>query len=110
MSVTWKEMVKGSTLTATPTTQYTSPVLASAAIQAISVNNPTGGALTFDLYKVPPGMSSDQTTKICSRSIPAGAVTQPVEAINHKLSPGTQLFAAGVGLTLNISGVEYIPE
>lgn len=110
MSIAWREMIKGATLTGSPVALYTAPGLAMAAIQAATVNNPTGGALTFDLYKVATGLAADATTKICSRSVPAGAVVQAIESINHKLAPGTQLFAAGAGLTLNISGVEYIPE
>ena len=66
--------------------------------------------MTINLYKVPSGLAADATTKICTRIVPAGAVVMLNEAINHKLEGGTQLFADGLALTLNISGVEYVAE
>jgi hypothetical protein len=110
MSIKYKEMVRATSLTGTPTSLYAAPSLASAAIHAATAYNPTAGALTVDLYKVPAGLAADATTKIGTRTIPAGALIQIHEAINHKLESGTQIFAAGAGLTLNVSGVEYIPD
>lgn len=110
MSVTWKELIKGASLTSGPVSQYTAPPLTSATVQQATVYNPTGGALTFSLFKVPAGLAADATTLICTRVVPAGQCVQANEAINHKAQAGTQLFAQGAGLTLNVSGVEYIPE
>jgi hypothetical protein len=110
MAITWKEMVKAATLTGTSVSLYTAPALASGTIQAATVYNSTGAAIQVNIYKVPPGLAADATTMICTRSVPAGAVVQANEAINHKLQSGTQIFASGAGLTLNVSGVEYVPE
>lgn len=110
MSIIWREMVTGATLTSTIDPFYTAPSITSASIQAVSVYNPTGSPITFSLYKVPNGSSADSTKLICTRSVPSGALVMANEAINHKLQPGTQLYASGNGLTMNISGVEYVPE
>lgn len=110
MSIKFKEMVKGATLTGAAVSLYTAPSLTSASIQAAVAYNPTGSPVTVLIYKVPSGLVADNTTLISSRAVGSGLTIQPIELINHKLEPGTQLFAAGTGLTLNISGVEYIPE
>lgn len=110
MSIKYREMVKGALLTGSPVSLYTTPALSSAVIHAVSINNPTGAAVTFDIYKVPTGSAADATTKIDSRVIPALSVLPANNAINHKLETGTQIYASGAGLTLNISGVEYIPD
>lgn len=110
MSIIWREMVVGAALNATIDPFYIAPSITSASIQAVSVYNPTGAPLTFSLYKVPNGSAAGNATLICTRSVPAGSLVMANEAINHKLQPGTQLYASGNGLTMNISGVEYVPE
>ena len=110
MSIAWKEMVAGATLTGVSTTFYTAPALTAATIQAATAYNSTGAPITLSIYKVPVGKGADITTLICTRSVPAGTTVQANETLNHKLQAGTQIFAVGNGLTLNISGVEYIPE
>ncbi|HBO4891279.1 TPA: hypothetical protein VDV44_001499 [Pseudomonas aeruginosa] len=110
MSLTYSEMIRGQLLTATPTSYYSAPTNASASIQAVTANNPTGAAVVVDLYKVPSGSAADGTTKIASRTVPAGTTVTLFDALNHKLQSGTALFAAGNGCGLNVSGVEYIPE
>lgn len=110
MSIKFKEMVAAQTLTAAPVAYYTAPTLTSATIQAATVYNPTGAPVTVLIYKVPSGGSAGSPTLISTRAIPAGQTLSPIETINHKLEPGTQIFATGLALTLNISGIEYIPE
>lgn len=110
MAVKFKEMVKGATLTGAAASLYTSPVLTAASIQAATCYNPTAGAITLSIYKVPAGSAADSSTLICTRSVPAATTMQPVELINHKLEAGTAIYAVGASLTLNISGVEYIPD
>lgn len=109
MSIKWKEMVAGATLSGAATQVFITPALSSETIQQATVYNPTGAPVTFSLYKVPAGLAVDNSTLICTRSIPAGQCVQANEAINHKLQAGTALWALGTGLTLNISGVEYVP-
>lgn len=110
MATKYKEMVKGVTLTGTAASLYQAPTLTSAAIHAASGNNPTGGAVTVNVYKVPSGSAADGTTKLVSKTVAAGKTVQFPELVNHKLEPGTQIYADGNGCTLNISGIEYAPE
>lgn len=110
MTTTYKEMVKGATLTGTATTLYTAATATSASIQAASANNPTGGVLTLNVYKVPSGRAADGTTRIAAKNIAAGATAQFPELVNHKLEPGTQIFADGNGCSISISGIEYVKD
>jgi hypothetical protein len=111
MATKYKEMVKAAALTGTAgTALYAAPALTYGSIHAASANNPTGGAVTVNLYKVPAGQSAGNATRIASRNVQAGSQAPLLDAINHKLEPGTQLFADGNGCFLNVSGVEYTPE
>lgn len=110
MTIKWREMVRGVTLTASAASQYTTPMLTAASIQAATVYNPTGSPVIVSIYKVPTGLAADATTLIGTRSVAAGVTNQLIDIINHKLEAGTQLYAVGLALTLNISGVEYIPD
>lgn len=110
MATKYKEMVKAATLTGSAASYYAAPTLTSASIHAASGNNPTGGAVTINVYKVPSGSAADGTTKLVSKAVAAGKTVQLPELVNHKLEPGTQLFADGNGCSLNISGIEYTPE
>lgn len=110
MPTTYKELVKAATLTGTAASLYTAPASTSAAIHAAAVNNPTAAAVTVNVYKVPTSLAADGTTKIASKAVPAGVPISLTDLINHKLEPGTRIFADGAGCTLNISGVEWIQE
>ncbi|WP_242176577.1 hypothetical protein [Pseudomonas sp. MONT-RG-20F-20-E-7-02] len=110
MSIKYRELITGATLTGTASSLYVAPPLTSAVIHAVSIFNPTASPITFDLYKVTAGLTAGSPTKISSRIVPPGAVVTSNEAINHKMEAGTQLAATGAGLTLNVSGVEYIPD
>lgn len=108
--INYREMVAAQTLTATATSYYTAPTNTSASIQAVTVNNPTAGAVVVNLYKVPAAGAASGANKIATRTVPAGQTITLFDALNHKIQAGNQLFADGNGLGLNISGVEYIPE
>lgn len=110
MSIKYKEMIVGQVLTATPTAYYTAPLSTAATIQAATANNPTGAAIVVDLYKVPAAGAAGGGNKIATRTVPAGATVTLFDSLNHKLEAGTQLFAAGNGAGLSVSGVEYIAE
>jgi hypothetical protein len=109
MTTTYKELVKAVSLTASATSLYTAPSSTYAAIHAASANNPTGAPVTIEIFKVPTGHAADATTRIAAKAVAAGATGQFPELVNHKLEPGTQIFADGLGCSLNISGVEYVP-
>lgn len=108
--IKYSEMVAGQVLTATPAVYYTAPASTQAAIHACVATNPTAGAVVVNLYRVSSGTTAGAPTRIASRTIPAGQTLSLIDAINHKLAPGTQLFADGLACALNISGVEYIPS
>lgn len=110
MAMKWREMITGATLTASPVSLFTAPPLTYETIQQATAFNPTAAPVVFSLYKVPTGLAAGPETLICTRTVAAGQCAQANEAINHKLEPGTQLFALGLGLTLNVSGVEYVPS
>jgi hypothetical protein len=110
MTTSYKELVKGATLTGASTSLYTAPSATSASIQAASANNPTAGVVTINVYKVPSGRSADATTRIASKNAAAGATAQFPELVNHKLEPGTQIYADGNGCSISVSGIEYVKD
>lgn len=110
MAIKYTEMIVGQTLTGAAVVYYTAPALTSATIQAATVSNPTGAPVVATLHKVPAAGSASGANIIATRTVPAGGNVTLFDALNHKLEPGTQLYALGTGLGLNVSGVEYIPE
>lgn len=110
MATKYKEMIRGATLTGAAASFYTAPVLVSASIHAASGNNPTGSAVTMNVYKVGSGGAADATTKLISKTVGAGKTVQFPELVNHKLEPGSQIYADGLACTLNVSGIEYTPD
>lgn len=110
MSITYREMIRAQLLTGSAVAYYTTPTGTAASIQAVTVNNPTAGAVVVNLYKVPSGSAADGSTKIATRTVPAGTTVTLFDALNHKLQATTQLYADGNGLGLTVSGIEYIPE
>lgn len=110
MSIKYKEMVKSSTLSSSSANLYTAPAQTSASIQAATCYNTTLAPVLLTVFKVPANGAADTSNIICVRSVPAGSTVQAIEMINHKLEPGTSIYANGLGLTFNVSGVEYIQE
>lgn len=105
MTTTYKVLVKGAALSGSSASIYLAPALTSATISAASVNNPTGAPVTLNVYL---GSAAGNSTKVVSKSIPAGKAAPVSELIGHKVEPGMQLFADGNGMYLNVSGSEYI--
>jgi len=110
MAIKFVEMVNGQIMTGSPVSYYTAPALNAATVQAATVYNPSGAAAAVNIYKVPTSRSADASTLVCTRSVAAGATASLNEFINHKLQTGTQIFATGNGLTLFVSGVEFLAE
>ena len=92
-----------------PASYYTAPTATQAAIHAASVTNPTGSAVTCNLYLVPASGSATTANRIASRTVIAGATVTLQDAINHKIPSGYQLYADGAGCSFTVSGVEYVP-
>lgn len=105
----YSELVASATLTGVAVSYYTAPGSVQVAIHAVSVANPTGGAVTVNIYRVSTGGAASAANRIASRVIAAGGTASIPDAVNHKLAPGSQIFADGAGCALNISGVEYTP-
>jgi hypothetical protein len=110
MTTTYKELVKGASLTGTAVSLYVAPAATSASVQAASANNPTAGVVTLNVYKVPSGRIADGTTRIAAKTILAGATAQFPELVNHKLEPGTAIYADGNGCSISVSGIEYVKD
>jgi hypothetical protein len=111
MTTKYREMVAAQTLTAAASTAlYVAPLLTYSAIHAVTAFNPTAAPVTVSLYKVAAGGSAGNPQLIASRVLSAGQVGSLNDAINHKLEPGTQLYALGLGTTLNVSGVEFVQD
>lgn len=110
MAIKYKEMIVGQTLTGSAVAYYTAPANTAATVQAATVSNPTAGAVVATLHKVPNAGAASGANIIATRTVPAGATITLFDALNHKLEAGSQLYALGLGLGLNVSGVEYIPE
>ncbi|WP_439684865.1 hypothetical protein MNJPNG_04985 [Cupriavidus oxalaticus] len=105
MPLSYKVLVSGASLSGSAASVYTALALTSATISAVSVNNPTGAPVTFELYL---GSAATNNTKIVTKSIPAGKSVPVSEVVGHKIEAGMQLFALGAGMFLNISGSEYV--
>lgn len=110
MALKFKEMITGATLTGSAVALYTSPALTAASVQAATCYNPTASVVILQVFKVPVSGSATSATLICSRNVPSGVSVMVNELINHKLEAGTSIFALGAALTLNVSGVEYVPD
>lgn len=108
MSTKYREMVAAQTLTGSAASYYSTPTGTYAAMHAASICNPTGAVVTVNIYKVQSGGSAGNATKIASKIVPAGTTISAPELVNHKLEPGTQIYADGLSCTLNISGIEYV--
>lgn len=108
--IKYSELVAGAMLTGSATSYYTAPSATYASIHAVSAANPTGAPVTVNLYRVSAAGSPSSTNRIASRLVPAGGTVSIQDAINHKLAPGSQIFSDGAGCSLNISGVEFVPN
>ncbi|GAA0532437.1 hypothetical protein [Pigmentiphaga daeguensis] len=110
MATNWKELVKGAALTGTAASVYTAPAATQTTIQAASATNATGAPITVAIYVVPSGEAFDAKYRVALCNVPAGGVSTPWQAINHKLEAGAQIYADGNGANLTISGAEYLPN
>lgn len=110
MTTKYREMVAAATLTGSSASYYTTSAGTYGAIHAASICNPTGAVVTVNIYKVPTAGAAGASTKIASKTVGSGATIAVPEVVNHKMEPGTQLYADGLACTLNISGIEYVPS
>ena len=110
MAITGKRMVTGSQLTAAAATYYTVGTSARAQIQAMTLTNTTGGAVTATVYLVPSGGTAAASNTILSaKSIAAGESYKCIEAIGQWLEAGGTIQAlagSATSISLVASGIE----
>lgn len=107
MAITWKTLGQ-QVLTGTPASVYTVPATTQTAVHAAAIWNPTAGAVTCDVYMVPPAGSAVDATHVDRVIVPATSSGTFFNLINQKLGPGAQLFASGNGTTFTVSGAESV--
>lgn len=109
MAVTPVNFVAPQQIANSATTYYTSTSIKSR-IDALSVANPTAGAVTVTIYIVPSGGAvGDSTTLVKTRSIAAGETWTGLGVVGQIMPADSTLRAvasAATSLTLMASGVQ----
>lgn len=110
MTVKLKRLVAGSQIAASATTYYTATNL-TARIDACTLTNTTGGAVTVTMHLVPSGGTADATNIILSaHPVPAGGSYIVPGALGQAIESGGTLQAlasAATSVTIVVSGIEY---
>ena len=108
MAVNRKQLIEPQALTATVATVYTVPALFTTQLSAVTVSNPTAGAVALDLHIVPSGGSADATNKVIpAKTLAANETYTCPEMTAQTLPAGTTIQASGLGLVVFASGVEF---
>ena len=107
-TINWKVLGQA-VMTGTPASIYTAPTSTQAAVHAAQVWNPTAAPVTVDVYIVPPAGSAVDGTHVDRVIVPATSSWPIYGLINQKLTAGYQLFAAGNGATITVTGAESVP-
>lgn len=112
MATTGKRLVEGAQLTASAATYYTTPANTRTRIDAMTLTNTSGAAVTVDIHLVPAGGSpSDDNVVMKGKSIPQNDTYVVREALGHWLEPGGTIQAlagTATSVTLIASGVEVV--
>lgn len=110
MAITPKRLVTGSQIAASATTYYTATNVR-ARIDACSLTNTTGGAITVTMHIVASGGTADATNCVLSSySVAAGQTYVPPGVVGQWIEEGGTLQAlasSATSVTLVASGVEY---
>lgn len=110
MAITPARLIAGSQIAASATTYYTA-TNKKARIDAMTLCNTTGGAITVDIHLVPSGGSATASNQILQDySVAANSAVVVTQAIGHWLEAGGTIQAsasAATSVTLVASGVEY---
>lgn len=109
MAITGRRMVAGTQLGTSAATAYTATNV-KAQIQAFTLTNTTGGAVTATVHLVPSGGTASASNMILSaKSIAAGETYKCIEAIGQWLEAGgtiQALASAATSISLVASGIE----
>ncbi|MFM0638080.1 hypothetical protein PQQ63_15365 [Paraburkholderia metrosideri] len=105
MAVNWKLLAQA-VLTGSAAAFYSPAAAKQGAIHTASAWNPTGAAVTLNVYLVPSAGTADDTTRVSQVSIPAGKSVPITDIINMKVANPAELFADALGVTLTLTGVE----
>lgn len=105
--ITWKQFCQ-SVLTASPTAVYTAPAGTAGSIHQATAFNPTAAVVAVKVYIVPAAGAATDATTVDLVNVPAGVSVPLSRLLAHKVQPGQQIFASGLGVTLTISGAENV--
>ncbi|WP_224030263.1 hypothetical protein [Paraburkholderia caribensis] len=76
------------------------------AVHTANAWNPTGAAVTLNVYLVPNGGTATDATRVHQVSVPAGKSIPVPEIVNMKVANPWEVFADGNGVTLTLTGAE----
>jgi hypothetical protein len=97
-------------IAAAATVYYAAAAAVRARIDALTVVNTTGGAVTFSVWLVPTGGAPDNTNILVKdRSIAAGSAARVLEAYGQWLDRGGSIYmscSTALAITANASGLE----
>lgn len=105
MSTVAQAIIESKACEAAQTTQYTSTAVKTI-IDKFTVNNTTGGNITFAANLVPSGIAAATGNLILSKTILAGQCYTCPELVGHTLEEGDFIstLAGGAGLTIRAAG------
>lgn len=106
MPVTNAVLAEGSA-TGSLTTVYTGATGVETIIRALTVCNPTGGAVALTVVLNPAAAGTDRTL-ISARNVAAGATDLCPEVVNQDIGPGGLLRIQGNGLIFYASGSKFV--
>lgn len=108
MAVNRKQLIAPQALTGTVATVYTVPALFTTQLSAVTVSNPTAGAVALGLHIVPSGGSVGAANKVIpAKALAANETYTCPELTAQTLPAGTTIQASGSGLVIFASGVEF---
>ena len=108
MAVNRKQLIEPQALTGSVATIYTVPALFNTQLAAVTVSNPTAGAVALTLHIVPDGGTADATNKVIpAKTLAANETYICPELTAQTLPAGTTIQASGLGLVVFASGVEF---
>lgn len=105
MAVNWKTLSQ-SVLGGTAAAIYIPAVQKQGVIHTANAWNPTGAAVTLNVYLVPNAGLANDSTRVHQVSVPAGKSIQVPEIIGLKIANPSEIFADANGVTLTLTGAE----
>jgi len=109
MTVSQKNIVPGTLLTAAAATYYTAPALTRVRICNATLTNATAGAVACTVNIITAGdVAANKNRKISARSIAAGETYPCPELIGRILEPGDFIQALGLDVSFDVSAFTQV--